>query len=417
VQRKGKNRIMISEVIIPDLGATGGDVVLVEWLVGPGDAVTAGQPLFIVETDKANVEVEAFRAGVIRELKAAAGAALPPGRVVALLADSMEETVPITSPETSETPQQIDPRSAFARQMATPAESAARERIPVSPLARRIAQEEGLDLASLAGTGSRGQILKRDVLSALKARQSPQAGYSPTAARRLRVSPMRQAIAARTLQSKREAPHFYANMTVDMLATLDTRKQAAAWAQEQGWAPPTISDLCIRATALALRQFPALNASFDGSFISFYSDINIGLVVGLDEGMVIPVVHQADRLDLFALAETTRRVRHQAVAGQLSANQLSGGTFTLSNLGMFGVDSFTAVLNPPEAGILALGAVKEQPAVVGGEVLPRPLMAVTLSVDHRVVDGIVAARFLEAFKVLLENPLRLTFNAPTEAAS
>lgn len=406
---------MISEIIIPDLGATGADITLDEWLVQTGDSVTAGQPLFSVTTDKATVEIEAFRDGVVRELRVEAGVTLPPGSVVAVLADSMAE--PLTAAE-SNRPPSINPGASSSVALDQPVKlSPDRQtggRILASPLARRMAETEGIALASLTGTGTRGQILKRDVVAALNTLPRQDANPSPAGVRRP-LSPMRQAIAERTVRSKNEAPHFYAAITIDMSAALDLRLQAVDWAERQGWVAPTMTDLCISAAALTLREFPALNASFADDGIITYSDINIGLIVGLDEGMLIPVIHQADRLNLYTLAETTLRIKQQADAGRLSAGQLQGGTFTLSNLGMFGLDSFTAVLNPPEAGILALGAVKEQAAVVYGELVPRPLMKATLSVDHRVVDGIMAARFAQAFKDMLENPVRLTLGAPSEA--
>jgi pyruvate dehydrogenase E2 component (dihydrolipoamide acetyltransferase) len=407
---------MISEVIIPDLGGTGGNVTLDEWLVRLGDTVAAGQPLFVVTTDKATVEVEAFRDGVVTELRAKPGDALLPGTVVALLADSVDEARPMEPDR--QAPQAPASRAAPTRlQTGRTSDQPTGGRILASPLARRIAEAERIELAAVTGTGRQGQILKRDVLAALDARSGPVPEQPTRSAQRQPLSPMWKTIAERTRRSKHEAPHFYATITVDMLAALDLRHQAVDWAEKQGWAAPTITDLCLRATALTLREFPALNASYDGDAIIVYPDINIGLVVGLEQGMLIPVIHRADWLNLYALAQATRRIKQGVDAGQLSANQLGGGTFTLSNLGMFGVDSFTAVLNPPEAGILALGAVREQAAVVNEQIVPRPLMTATLSVDHRVVDGITAARFMQTFKEILENPIRLTLDAPMEDRS
>jgi pyruvate dehydrogenase E2 component (dihydrolipoamide acetyltransferase) len=187
-------------------------------------------------------------------------------------------------------------------------------------------------------------------------------------------------------------------------------------AEKNGWVAPTITDLCVRAAALALQQTPALNASFRGEEILYFDDVHIGVVIGLAEGMLIPVVHHADRLNLFTLAATTRRLRTGAENGQLSSSQLSGATFTVSNLGMYGLDSFSAVINPPEAGILALGAAKEQPAAWQGISVLRWQMTATLAVDHRAVDGITVAKFLNKFKQLLQNPLSLTLEAHQEVS-
>lgn len=409
---------MISEVIIPELGATGGDVTLEEWLVQPGEMVKAGQPLFVITTDKATVEVEAFREGVLRQILAETGQTLSTGAVVALLADSLEEV--IDQPEPEPTLKAAAP--AAHKEMDTVAVTRQTEsRILVSPLARRMAAHEGIDLTSLQGSGSYGQVLKRDVVSAIESgqtlatRSAASTKPSPLGTRREPLSPMRRAIAERVQRSNNEIPHFNAAITVDMSTVLEFRQQCVDWAGERGWAKPSITDLCIKAAALTLRHFPTLNASFDGDAILTYTDINIGLVIGLAEGMLIPVIRGADEINLFTLAAATQRLRVQAEAGQLSASDLNGGTFTLSNLGMFGVASFTAVINPPEAGILALGAVKEGPAVIDGALAVRPLMTATLSVDHRVVDGITAARFVETFKAMLENPIRLTLDAPQES--
>jgi pyruvate dehydrogenase E2 component (dihydrolipoamide acetyltransferase) len=404
---------LISEVVMPNLGATGGDVTLDDWLVKPGDAVKTGQPLFVVTTDKATVEVEAFRDGVLREVRVQAGETVPLGTVVALLANAMNEPLPAMS----EAQPALEAVSALSQSPDLPPASVQTERLLITPLARRIAEQEGLNPEKIAGSGRGGQILKRDVVQAVAARRVESPVAAANGARREALSPMRRAIAERTQRSKSDAPHFYATITIDMKAALDMRQQAVDWATQHGWMPPSITDLCLRAAALVLRDFPMLNARFDGDALLYHEDINLGLVVGLDDGMLIPVIRQADRLNLTALAAESRRLRQRAEAGQLSATELTGGTFTLSNLGMFGLDSFTAVINPPEAGILALGAVKEQPAVINGAVEPRPLMIATLSVDHRVVDGITAARFVAAFKDLLEHPLRLTLDAPQEVRS
>jgi len=284
-------------------------------------------------------------------------------------------------------------------------------------LARRIAKEEAIDLGSLRGSGTQGQILKRDIIAAMADRELETTQLPGVGSRREMLTPMQRAIAELTQHSKREAPHFYATITINMLAALETRQQAIEWAGKQGWPKPSINDLCIKAAALSLREFPLLNASFDGEAITTYTEINIGLVIGLEQGILVPVIQRADHLSLYTLAATTQRLRRQADEGKLNASDLSGGTFTLSNLGMFGLDSFTAVINPPQTGILALGAVQEKPIKIEGTITAQPLMTATLSVDHRVVDGISAARFIAAFKEVLENPNRLTIDAPQDTST
>jgi pyruvate dehydrogenase E2 component (dihydrolipoamide acetyltransferase) len=395
---------VISNIIIPDLGATGSDVSLMEWFVEPGDRVHAGQPLFIVETDKATVEVESFRDGFVRLLVVEAGAVVSLGSVVAVIADSLDEPLG-EEPAAKHSPPP-------ERQPETPSDypdeslTNSQERILASPLARRMAQIEGVDLDSVTGTGRLGQILKRDLELALA-----QTGIDRgplTSHQREAVSPMRRAIAQRAVRSKSETPHFYANITVDMSSTLALREEIVGLAAETGRIAPSITDLCLKATALALVDFPSLNASFQEDVIIYYETIDVGLVVGLRSGgMLVPVVHQANLHNLYELAALTLRLRERAEEGILSSSELGDGTFTLSNLGMYGLDSFLAIINPPQAGILALGAVQKLPAVIDGSIVPRPLMRATLSADHRLVDGIVAAQFLAGWKQLLENPYRL----------
>ena len=398
---------MIYNIVIPALGATGSDVVLEEWLVKPGQFVKSGSALFMVTTDKATVEVEAFRDGFLRETLISPGAIVSVQTVVARMADTLEEPLSSISPE----PAAVGIETLVERKEKLSETSDLRARRKLSsPLARRMAAELGLDLATVKGSGSQGQILKRDIIRA--ASQTRVEG----GLRRVALSPMRRAIAQRTQQSNAEVPHFHGSVVIDMTEAKVMLKQAAGMAGKNGWAAPTITDLVLRAAAVALRQTPALNVSFQGDEILYYDDIHLVLVIGLKEGMLIPVVHHADRLNLFSMAATTRRLRKSAETGQLSSSQLSGATFTISNLGMYGLDSFSAVINPPEAGILALGAAKEQPAAWQGTLALRWKMTATLAVDHRAVDGITVAKFLEEFKQLLENPLVLSLEPPKEVS-
>ena len=398
---------MIYNIVIPALGATGSDVVLEEWLVKPGQFVKSGSALFMVTTDKATVEVEAFRDGFLRETLISPGAIVSVQTVVARMADTLEEPLSSISPE----PAAVGIETLVERKEKLSETSDLRARRKLSsPLARRMAAELGLDLATVKGSGSQGQILKRDIIRA--ASQTRVEG----GLRRVALSPMRRAIAQRTQQSNAEVPHFHGSVVIDMTEAKVMLKQAAGMAGKNGWAAPTITDLVLRAAAVALRQTPALNVSFQGDEILYYDDIHLGLVIGMKEGMLIPVVHHADRLNLFSMAATTRRLRKSAETGQLSSSQLSGATFTISNLGMYGLDSFSAVINPPEAGILALGAAKEQPAAWQGTLALRWKMTATLAVDHRAVDGITVAKFLEEFKQLLENPLVLSLEPPKEVS-
>jgi pyruvate dehydrogenase E2 component (dihydrolipoamide acetyltransferase) len=221
---------------------------------------------------------------------------------------------------------------------------------------------------------------------------------------------MRKAIAERTARSKAEVPHFYVTAVVDVSDALEFLKRAAALCLETGWSKPSLTDVGLRATAMALRLSPQLNASFQGDEIVYFEDVRIGLVVALADGVILPVVANADRMDLYALAATRRQLQEKAMDGRLSETELTGSTFTISNLGMYGVESFVGVINPPEAAILALGTARKKPSLREGRIVPRDEMTVTLSVDHRLVDGVAAARFLNEFKNIVENPSKLALD-------
>jgi pyruvate dehydrogenase E2 component (dihydrolipoamide acetyltransferase) len=379
-------------------------MVFEEWRVQPGQFVKSGSALFVVTTDKATVEVEAFRDGYLRETQVSPGAIVSVQMVIGRMTDTLEE--PLSDGSVREAVGMED-RITQTDDLPKTGNGHPR-RILASPLARRMAAELGLELASIKASGSEGQILKRDIMRS--AEQTRVEG----GVRRIPLSPMRRAIAQRTQQSNTEVPHFHGSAVIDMTEAKVMLKQAVAWAEKNKWVAPTLTDLSLHAAALALRQTPALNASFRGEEILYFDNIHIGLVIGLPEGMLIPVVRHADRLNLFALAATTHRLRTGAVAGQLSSSELSGATFTVSNLGMYGLDSFTAVINSPEAGILSLGAAKEQAATWQGNITVRWQMTATITVDHRVVDGITVAKFLDEFKQLLENPLFLALEIPQE---
>lgn len=420
-----RNRInrtvtLISEILIPNLGATGGTVIFEEWRAAPGDYIAAGNPIFVVTTDKATVEVEAFKNGYLRKTFAAPGDEFYPGDVVGLLSETPEEPLEDSVGGHTAGPRQTPsvPR-ASGPGSSDQLEPAVKERILASPLARRMAAGAGLDLRQITGSGRRGEILRRDIEQAIAAKaihpvEPPPAGPD-WRGERLPVSGMRRSIAERTRLSKTQIPHFYASLTIDMEAARSFLESAARYAQKQGWQPPTITDVILRATALTLRDYPQVNASFEADTICYHNEINIGLVVGLEEGLIIPVIRRADEINLYTLAALTTRLKAGAKQGTLRASDLSGATFTLSNLGMYGLDSFIAVINPPEAGVLAVGAVRQVPAVWDDKIVPRWQMEVVVSVDHRIVDGVVAARFLAALKERLEDPFSLALEPPVEA--
>lgn len=404
---------MIDHIVIPEFDATGGDVKIVEWLVKEGDKIEAGQPIFSVETDKAVIEVEAFRGGCIRKILAAIDTKMAPGTAVAVIADNATEPIdaaPQPAPEKSKNPGGTAPLIANPAQPTTPTLPAGR--VMASPLAKATATTLGINLSSLQGTGLGGHIRQADVIKAAGGASTPGAELTGMKAVRTPVSPMRKAIAERTLFSKTHAPHFYVSTDIDMAKADEVRREATALAESKGWPKPTVTALVMRAVALALRKIPQINASYQDETIVTYGRINLGLVIGADDGMMAPVIHGADEKDIYALADAIRGLQARVKSGELSRNDMTGSTLTISNLGMYGIDNFIAVINPPEAAILALGAIRPKPVVADGQVVPRPVMTVTLSADHRAVDGIAAAKFLKCLKDLLENPLELAARQP-----
>jgi pyruvate dehydrogenase E2 component (dihydrolipoamide acetyltransferase) len=433
---------VIHRIVVPDLGATGGDVELIDWLTQPGDFVATGAPIFVLTTDKANVEVEAFRGGYIRQILITAGNRVALGTVVALMSDSADEPL-VSSPET--TPNQVlregqeqaasdlvkgSTRSGPSGRLTEVGKEVEQTdnvagalqpdlRVLASPLARRIAEEQGIDLRTVR-SAQPGPIHEQDVLNEVRAKsarvqEKPASTTIPVSGRQP-LSPIRRAIAEKTSFSKAHVPHFYATVEIDVTDGLEFLRTARELAKERSAAIPSFTDLVVRAASLAVRCVPQLNASWQGGEILHFAGVNVGLVIGLSEGMVVPVVEDADRKSLYQLAAVRRRLQERASAGILSRSDLGRSTITISNLGKYGVDSFIAVINPPEAAILAIGAIRKRPAVRNGSIVIRDSMTATLSADHRVVDGIPAAQFLSRFKQNIEDPLTLACDNEGEFA-
>jgi pyruvate dehydrogenase E2 component (dihydrolipoamide acetyltransferase) len=394
-------------MVMPQVSITTAEVKLVSWLKKPGDPVKRGEPLVEVETDKATVEVESYADGYLRVAKYPDGATVPLDAVIAILTTTPDEKLedrPVASAGAALRPP--EPVSAPAPKPASG--NANKGRLDITPVARKLAEDNRLDPASLHGSGPDGRILRADVEAALQARGSA-GSEGPGAA--AGYSSMRSAIAQRTTLSKASIPHYYVSIDIDMQAALDLVADLKKLAADRNIGVPTLTDVILLVCGRILPQFPLLHGSWTDKGPRVNPEINIGLVVGLDEGLIVPVVRQADRLGLSAVAETTRLLKQKARQGGLGSRELTGGTFTISNLGMFGVSSFIAVINPPESAILALGATaKRAVANASDQVVVRPVMTTTLSVDHRMIDGIVAARFLNALKEKLEAPVLLMFD-------
>ncbi len=393
---------MATDVIMPALGMAQEKGSLVSWLKAEGEPVTKGEPLMEVETDKATVEVEAPASGLLAHVTAAPGDEVPVGQRIAVILAPGEslpkESTRAAPPSAAPAAPAVSPPepSSVSRVHAAPIQG----RIAASPAARRIAKEKGIDLASLKGSGLEGAIVAQDVQRA-KETETVTHGGPPRVKETLPLSAMRRIVGERMSKSKQTAPHFYVSMEVDMS---EVNRKRAEWKEKKAEIVPSINDFTLWASAQGLRDFPLLNAAFTDKGIQIFSDINIGVAVAIEDGLVVPVIRNADRLTLQQLARQSRELAEKAARKKLFPLDYEGGTFTVSNLGMFGVDTFVAIINPPQCAILAVGQVAPRAVPHDSAIAVRPMMTMTLSADHRVTDGVAAARFLQEVKGLLEKP-------------
>ncbi len=419
---------MITEVVMPALGETMNEGRLVRWLKRQGDPVKKGEPIFEIETDKATIEVDALASGVLRQIAEGEGATVPVGRVVAYLAGSMDEPIPGTmvSPGLSEEGMEVKETLPIHSSAQAPRRA---HRIILSPRAKRLADQQNLDVNLLVGlgTGPGGRIVEADVKRFLTERQltlpppvqvpsvpsvpsipsvpEVPAPATATADMTIPLAGIRKAIAERMSRSARTVPHITFDADIDMSGAEDWRAKANAFRQAKGQSSISLTALIVKVCGWALRRHRWMNASLHDDLITLHGEVHIGVAVALAEGLIVPVVHDVPHRGVAEIADEIKELSERARGNRLRADDLSGGTFTVSNLGMFGVDRFTAILNPPEAGILAVGRIVKR-LVPGPDDTPvvRPVMTVTLSADHRIVDGAVAARFLAAVRAGLEDP-------------
>ena len=392
----------MKELRMPKLGITMEEGKLVRWIKSKGDEVTEGEAILEIEAEKATVELEAPVSGVLREIVVEEDQTVPVGALLGIITAADEEigevpgargeAVQTEKPEGTELETVVSKKLGFAGEVTTGA-------IKASPAARRLAKEKGVDLSRLQGTGPGGRIVAEDVLQAAESVARPQGGVAIKEVRPLTA--MRRVIAERMSQSKRAIPHFYVSVDADMT---DVMKIRADWQERSAGPVPSINDFVLWACAQSLKEFALLNSAHSEQGLQVFSDINIGVAVAVQEGLVVPVIRNADRLPLSQLAQKSQQLLQKTQQGKLIPLDYEGGTFTVSNLGMFGVDSFTAIINPPQCAILAVGRVAPRVAPYDGGMAVRSMMTMTLSADHRIVDGVLTARFLQGVKGLLERP-------------
>jgi len=401
----------VADVIMPKMGDAMEEGKILKWKKRPGDPVAKGEPIAEIETDKVNVDIEAEDSGVLLTILVPEGQTVAVGTNIAMIGAPGQKVSPAPAPSPGLAAKPTTPSpspSAPPRPSEPPVtRTDMTDRVKASPLARNLAAEHGIDLATVRGTGPEGRITKEDIEALVAtATPTPAAAAPPAGAEgefdAVPLTKMRQTIARRMSQSKQQAAHFYVTVEVDMDAALRARQQLNA-AQTGG--KVSVNDLVVKATALALRKFPNLNSALIDGTIRRYRRINVAIAVALPEGLIAPVVHDSDRLPLAELAGKIHDLGERARAGHLHPEDYNGGTFTVSNLGMFGdVDNFIAIINPPQTAILAVGKALPRAVVRAGQIVAATTMKLTLSADHRVTDGAEAAQYLQEVKRLLETP-------------
>jgi pyruvate dehydrogenase E2 component (dihydrolipoamide acetyltransferase) len=428
---------MAETISMPKLGFDMREGVLVRWVKNEGEAISKGDVLAEIETDKATVEVESSASGVVRKLFASPGDSVPVGAAIAVVGtadekiddsipaggESKPQVVAAAPADTGATQTTPAPAPVAATAQAAVVETAPAASGPVkaSPLARKIASDRSVNLASVKGTGPGGRIVRRDIETALeksKADNKPQTVavpavaplftvYRPSSAadETIPTTKLRQAIGRRLVESKTTIPHFYVSHEYKMEALMDLRKQVNTYLPEGE--KISVNDFIVKAVALALREFPNLNASLDGTNIIRHGAVNVGVAVTVPGGLMTVVVKNTDQKPLRQISTEVKSMAARAREGKVKPEDVDGSTFSTSNLGMYDVEDFIAIINPPEAAILAIGSAREVPVVSNGQVIPGWRMKATISVDHRISDGSDAAQFMQALAKYLEEPLRL----------
>lgn len=424
------------DVLMPALSPTMTEGTLAKWHKKEGDKVASGDVIAEIETDKATMEVEAADEGTLAKIVVPAGTeGVKVNAVIAILTEEGEDASAVAAPKAAPKTEAPKPEpkkaeapepAAPAPQKAAPAPSPSGGRVFASPLAKRLAAESGVDISRVPGSGPHGRVVKADVEQAKTSgiAAAPTAASGPTALATIAAkappidasmpfdeapnSTVRKIIARRLLESKRDIPHFYLTVDCRIDALMGMRKQLNDKAPEGAGAYKlSVNDFVIRAAALALRKVPAANATWTEEAIRLYQNVDISVAVATPAGLITPIVRRADNKGLAAISNEMRDLAARARDGKLKPEEFQGGGFSISNLGMFGIREFSAIINPPQSCILAVGAAEQRPAVVNGALAIATMMTCTLSVDHRSVDGAVGAQFLQAFKALIEEPLTM----------
>jgi pyruvate dehydrogenase E2 component (dihydrolipoyllysine-residue acetyltransferase) len=408
-------------ILMPRLSDTMTEGVIADWHKKVGDSVKKGDILADIETDKATMELESYKEGKLLHIGAQKGEKIAVNDLLAVIGDEKKVDLPkiIEASKSKGAPapqEKAGEAAAVAEPSPAPAESALNGdgRVKASPLAKKVAAEKGIDISKVPGSGDGGRIIKKDIDNFVPGKAAETTGKAPAPVlasapagqvsfEEVPVSQMRKVIAKRLVESKFSAPHFYLTMIIDMDKAVESRSRL----NEVAPVKISFNDLVLKAVAIALKQHPAVNSSWLGDKIRINHHVNIGVAVAVEDGLLVPVVRFADTKSLSQIGAEVKEFAQKAKNKKLQPNDWEGNTFTISNLGMFGIDEFTAIINPPDSCILAVGAIQQVPVVRNGAVVPGNIMKVTLSCDHRVVDGATGSAFLQTLKGLLEEPLRM----------
>ena len=410
---------------MPKLSDTMTEGTLVKWNKQVGDEVEIGDVIAEVETDKATMEMEAFDEGTLTEILIQAGDKAPVGAVLGVLLEEGEKAGASTptpaAQATTKTAEQATVASTITMAPTTSASSKSGDRIKISPLARKLAEQKGIDLSNIQGSGPAGRIVKADIEGAAPTTKvvlppSPAANtptpaattpIAPTVAQEdqtIELSSMRKIIAERLLTSKTTIPHFYLHVEADTAALMTLRKQVNAQAEQTHGNKYSVNDFVLKAVINAAQTVPSVNASFNGDSIVQFAKVGISVAVAVDDGLVTPVIKDAASKSMLQISQEVKDLAVRARDKKLRPDEFDGGTVTVSNLGAWGIESFDAIVNPPQAAILSVGSIVEKPVVKDGQIVPGLRMNIGLSCDHRVIDGAVGAQFLNEVKKLIENP-------------
>lgn len=415
---------MAEKIEMPRLSDTMEEGVIAKWNVKEGDKVSSGDIIAEVETDKATMEVEVFESGTILKILVAEGDAVPLGGLMAVIGEEGEDISELLegagdgsageggeeeqpaaeeAPSGEEAPEDAGRDVEEGDRETSTGDSDEDGRIKASPLARKIAEEKGISLGQIEGSGPDGRIVKKDVEDYKAPEKGVAYSYESQESEDVRVSQMRKTIARRLSESKYSSPHFYETIDIDMKQAIAARARL----NEVSDVRISFNDIVVKACAHALREHPDVNSSWMEDTIRRHGDVNIAVAVAVEDGLLTPVLKHADKKNLRTLSTEMRELAELAREKKLQPDQMEESTFSISNLGMFGIEEFTAIINPPNASILAIGAIRDVPVVENGEIVPGKRMKVTLSSDHRIVDGALAAQFLNTVRQMLENPLSM----------